>query len=85
MQACRQLYLRLAARLQARRPARPASQPLGTVKLVLRSIDLPAPENVFVVLKCGPHWGKTATRMAAQSGKQPVWNLQVRCDRVSWL
>ena len=78
MQALRLLYQRFTAKLQERRPPRQPSQPLGTVKLVLRHIELPEPENVFVVLKCGPHWGKTATRLGAQAGKTPAWNWQVR-------
>ena len=78
LQVCQGLYQQASVRLQQRRPPRSSSNLVGMVRLVLRSISLPQPENVFVVLKCGPHWGKTVTRHAAQAGSKPVWNWQVR-------
>ena len=54
-------------------------RPLGVVYFVLESIRLSEEQMedgaiVFVVFKCGPHWGRT---QAARSTASPVFNWEV--------
>ena len=58
---------------EADKGARPG--PLGMVKLVLASISVEADGCYFCVLKCGPHWGRTATTEVTQ---KPAWNWEAR-------
>ncbi|KAK9810133.1 hypothetical protein WJX72_005374 [[Myrmecia] bisecta] len=50
------------------------ARPIGVVKLVLGRVDLPNAVNSFVVLKCGPHWGRSLT---IPSSAKPVWDWEV--------
>ena len=74
---------RLATRVNSMRgpPKAVKPLPLGTLKLVLKAIEVVAEEAdvpaYFAVLKCGPHWGRTATIKASRCGNKPSWDFQV--------
>ena len=55
--------------------------PLGVLKLTLKSVEIDPETDVpasFLLLKCGPHWGRTVSCKASKFGKRPVWDWQVR-------
>ena len=48
--------------------------PAGMLKVTLHDVELTMPSLCFCVIKIGPHWGRTATMMAASKA---TWDWEV--------
>eukprot|EP00891_Asterochloris_glomerata_P006512 jgi/Astpho2/6512/fgenesh1_pg.00099_%23_1_t len=42
-------------------------RPIGILKLILHGLELEESDNPFVIIKCGPHWGKTDIKFSSKS------------------
>ena len=75
---CLQDAVRMAKGVQAhghgpvRNPG--VNVPAGMLKVTLHDVELTMPSLCFCVIKIGPHWGRTATMMAAPKA---TWDWEV--------